>query len=58
MLLAEFTQTDIEKKLANHIAARYEHTDQSKSLCAEGTRVGLLAEIRLRKSTAIQCQVM
>ena len=40
------TQATIEKKLASHIAAKYEHTDQSKSLCAPGTRVKLLADIK------------
>jgi len=32
--------------LASHIAAKYEHTDQSKSLCADGTRAELLADIK------------
>ena len=39
-------KASIEKQLASHIAAKYEHTDQSKSLCAHGTRVELLADIK------------
>ncbi|KAJ7240945.1 hypothetical protein C8J57DRAFT_1726924 [Mycena rebaudengoi] len=35
----------IKEKLANHIAARHEYTDQSKSLCAPGTRVQIQADI-------------
>ena len=46
MPLIDPTQATIEKKLASHIAAKYEHTDQSKSLCADGTRVELLADIK------------
>ena len=46
MPLIDPTQALIEKKLASHIAAKYEHTDQSKSICADGTRVELLADIK------------
>ena len=46
MPLIDPTQAFIEKKLASHIAAKYEHTDQSKSLCAHGTRVKLLSDIK------------
>ena len=46
MLLIDPTQATIEKKLASHIAAKYEHTDQSKSLCAPRTRVKPLADIK------------
>ena len=45
MPLIHPTLAFIEKKLASHIAAKYEHTDQSKSLCADGTRVKPLADI-------------
>ena len=44
-LFIESTQTFIEKELASHIAAKYKCTDQSKGLCAEGTRVKLLEDI-------------
>jgi hypothetical protein len=37
--------TAIKEKLTNHTAAKYAHTDQSKSLCADGTRVELLKDI-------------
>ena len=46
MPLIDSTQAFIKDKLASHIAAKYEHTDQSKSLCAHGTRVELLAYIK------------
>ena len=46
MPLIDPTQAFIERKLASHIAAKYEHTDQSKSICADGTRVKLLADIK------------
>ena len=46
MRLIDPTQAFIEKQLASHIAAKYQHTDQSKSLCAHGTRVELLADIK------------
>ncbi|KAJ7839446.1 hypothetical protein B0H14DRAFT_2448636, partial [Mycena olivaceomarginata] len=32
-------------ELANHIAAQHKFTDQSKSLCAPGTRVEIQADI-------------
>ncbi|KAJ7017785.1 hypothetical protein C8F04DRAFT_978479, partial [Mycena alexandri] len=35
----------IKEKLANHIAARHKCTDQSKSLCAPGTRVKIQVDI-------------
>ncbi|KAJ7459381.1 hypothetical protein FB451DRAFT_1046193, partial [Mycena latifolia] len=35
----------IEEKLANHITTRHKFTDQSKSLCAPGTRVEIQADI-------------
>ncbi|KAJ7277697.1 hypothetical protein C8J57DRAFT_173987 [Mycena rebaudengoi] len=35
----------IKEKLANHVATRHEYTDQSKSLCADHTRVDIQAEI-------------
>ncbi|KAF7342455.1 hypothetical protein MVEN_01834700 [Mycena venus] len=35
----------IKEKLANHVAAQYKFTDQSKSLCAAGTRVEIQADI-------------
>ncbi|KAF7343132.1 hypothetical protein MVEN_01743600 [Mycena venus] len=35
----------IEKKLTNHVAAQYKFTDQSKSLCAAGTRVEIQRKI-------------
>ena len=40
------TQAFIKETLASHIAANYKHTDQSKSLCAEGTRLELLEYIQ------------
>ena len=46
MLLIDSTQAFIKDKLASHIAANYEHTDQSKSVCADGTRVKPLADIK------------
>ncbi|KAJ7508931.1 hypothetical protein B0H11DRAFT_2270494 [Mycena galericulata] len=38
-------QDFIEKKLANHVATKYEHTDQSKTFCAPDTRVEIQADI-------------
>ncbi|KAJ7818277.1 hypothetical protein B0H13DRAFT_1662052, partial [Mycena leptocephala] len=38
-------QDFIKEKLANHVATKYEYTDQSKTFCAEKTRVGIQAEI-------------
>ncbi|KAJ7914024.1 hypothetical protein B0H13DRAFT_1873367 [Mycena leptocephala] len=35
----------IKEKLANHIAAQHKFTDQSKTLCADNTRVEIQAEI-------------
>ncbi|KAJ7031711.1 hypothetical protein C8F04DRAFT_959944, partial [Mycena alexandri] len=35
----------IKEKLANHIAAKHEHTDQSKTFCADNTRVEIQADI-------------
>ncbi|KAJ7925356.1 hypothetical protein B0H13DRAFT_2314565 [Mycena leptocephala] len=35
----------IKEKLANHVATKHEYTDQSKSLCADDTRVDIQAEI-------------
>ncbi|KAJ6569846.1 hypothetical protein DFH09DRAFT_430108, partial [Mycena vulgaris] len=35
----------IKEKLANHIAAQHKFTDQSKSLCAPGTRVEIQEDI-------------
>ena len=46
MPLIDRTQDFIKETLASHIAAKYQHTDQSKSLCAHGTRVKLLANIK------------
>ena len=46
MPLIDPTQTLIEKELASHIAARYKHTDQSKTFCAAGTRQELLKDIK------------
>jgi hypothetical protein len=46
MPLIDPTQTFIEKELASHIAAKYKHTDQSKSFCATGTRLDLLKDIK------------
>ena len=43
MRLIDLTQVFIKETLASHIAAKYKHTDQSKSICASGTRVDLLA---------------
>jgi nucleoside-triphosphatase THEP1 len=39
------TQDFIKEKLANHVATKHEYTDQSKTFCAENTRVGIQAEI-------------
>ncbi|KAJ7254171.1 hypothetical protein C8J57DRAFT_1076315, partial [Mycena rebaudengoi] len=38
-------QDFIKEKLANHVATRHEYTDQSKTLCADHTRVDIQAEI-------------
>ena len=46
MPLIDPTQAFIKERLASHIAANHEHTDQSKSLCADGTRVGVIADIQ------------
>ena len=46
MQLIDPPKVFIEKQLASHIAAKYKHTDQSKSLCAHGTRVKPLADIK------------
>ncbi|KAJ7787520.1 hypothetical protein B0H14DRAFT_2399362, partial [Mycena olivaceomarginata] len=35
----------IKEKLASHVAAQHKFTDQSKSLCAPGTRVKIKADI-------------
>ncbi|KAJ7742543.1 hypothetical protein B0H16DRAFT_1323244, partial [Mycena metata] len=35
----------IKEQLTNHVAAQYKFTDQSKSLCAPGTRVQIQADI-------------
>ncbi|KAJ7852115.1 hypothetical protein B0H13DRAFT_1643553 [Mycena leptocephala] len=35
----------IKEKLANHITTQHKFTDQSKSLCAPGTRVGIQSDI-------------
>ncbi|KAF7351607.1 Vegetative incompatibility protein HET-E-1 [Mycena sanguinolenta] len=35
----------IKEKLAHHVATQYKFTDQSKSLCAPGTRVEIQADI-------------
>ncbi|KAJ7452554.1 hypothetical protein FB451DRAFT_1050841, partial [Mycena latifolia] len=35
----------IKEKLASHVAARHKCTDQSKSLCAPGTRMQIQADI-------------
>ncbi|KAJ7844239.1 hypothetical protein B0H14DRAFT_2358744, partial [Mycena olivaceomarginata] len=35
----------IKEKLANHVTTRHEYTDQSKSLCAPGTRAEIQADI-------------
>ncbi|KAJ7826608.1 hypothetical protein B0H14DRAFT_1245689 [Mycena olivaceomarginata] len=35
----------IKEKLAGHVAAQHKFTDQSKSLCAPGTRVEIKADI-------------
>jgi hypothetical protein len=35
----------IKEKLASHVAAQHKFTDQSKSLCAPGTRVDIQADI-------------
>ncbi|KAF8157670.1 hypothetical protein K438DRAFT_337865 [Mycena galopus ATCC 62051] len=35
----------IEKELANHVTTQHKFTDQSKSLCAAGTRVKIQADI-------------
>ncbi|KAJ7833316.1 hypothetical protein B0H14DRAFT_2450579, partial [Mycena olivaceomarginata] len=35
----------IKNKLAGHVAAQHKFTDQSKSLCAAGTRVEIQADI-------------
>ncbi|KAJ7813195.1 hypothetical protein B0H14DRAFT_2522990, partial [Mycena olivaceomarginata] len=35
----------IKEKLGGHVAAQYKFTDQSKSLCAPGTRVEIKADI-------------
>ncbi|KAJ7254186.1 P-loop containing nucleoside triphosphate hydrolase protein, partial [Mycena rebaudengoi] len=35
----------IKDKLANHVAKKHEYTDQSKTLCADHTRVDIQAEI-------------
>jgi hypothetical protein len=32
--------------LANHVATKHEYTDQSKSLCAGGTRLKIQADIK------------
>ena len=45
MSLIDPTQAFIEEKLASHIAANYAHTDQGKSICAEGTQVEVLEDI-------------
>ena len=45
MPLIDPTQVFIKETLASHIATKYKHTDQSKSICAGGTRVDLLADI-------------
>ena len=45
MRLTDPTQAFIKETLASHIAAKYKHTDQRKSICASGTRVDLLADI-------------
>ncbi|KAJ6526375.1 hypothetical protein B0H19DRAFT_970737, partial [Mycena capillaripes] len=36
----------IKEKLAGHVAAQHKFTDQSKSLCAPGTREGILGDIK------------
>ncbi|KAJ7739490.1 hypothetical protein B0H14DRAFT_2407699, partial [Mycena olivaceomarginata] len=36
----------IKEKLAGHVAAQHKFTDQSKSLCASGTRVQIQEDIR------------
>ncbi|KAJ7831685.1 hypothetical protein B0H14DRAFT_1180397, partial [Mycena olivaceomarginata] len=36
----------IKEKLANHLATKHEHTDQSKSLCAANTRMEIQADIK------------
>ena len=46
MGLSDPTQAFIKEMLASHIAAKYKHTDQSKSICASGTRVKPLADIK------------
>jgi nucleoside-triphosphatase THEP1 len=46
MPLIDPTQAFIKEKLASHTAAKYEHTDQSKSICADDTRVELLDNIK------------
>jgi nucleoside-triphosphatase THEP1 len=38
-------QAFIKEKLTNHVATRHEYTDQSKTLCADHTRVDIQAEI-------------
>lgn len=45
MPLIDPTQVFIKTELATRIAANYEHTHQKKTLCAEDTRVELLADI-------------
>ncbi|KAJ6528162.1 hypothetical protein B0H19DRAFT_969271, partial [Mycena capillaripes] len=36
----------IKEKFAGHVAAQHKFTDQSKSLCAPGTRVEIQADIK------------
>jgi hypothetical protein len=43
--LIDPTQASIKEKLAGHMVAKYEHTDQGKSFCHDGTRVELLKDI-------------
>ncbi|KAJ7247961.1 hypothetical protein C8J57DRAFT_1080524, partial [Mycena rebaudengoi] len=38
-------QDFIEKKLTNHVSTKHEYTDQSKTFCADHTRVDIQAEI-------------
>ena len=45
MPLIDPTQAFIKETLASHIAANYKYTDQSKKLCAKGTRSKLLEYI-------------